>query len=186
MNTRNRLTAICSLVLILIVSGCGPGQAPAPTLTPIPPATNTPEPTSTNSPEPTATNTPEPTATNTPEPTATIAPDATLFGQNFTKVALTTQDGMTETAQFQSEGLYCIRHVAKSQVLNVQDGIFNPATGTYAQEKTGIYDGKDDGVVQPGDRSSCTSLPKLEPGNYQVELWVADTLVARLPFEITR
>jgi hypothetical protein len=109
-----------------------------------------------------------------------------LFNKYFAKLALATEDGVTASEQFQSEGLYCVRHVAKSQVANVQAAIFNPITGQYVRNKSGLYDGKDLGVVQRGDRSSCSSLPKLEPGNYEYEIWVADVLIARMPFEIIK
>jgi|GEM_PF-6206322 hypothetical protein len=185
MNESRQVVVICFVVLSLIVSGCGPGQASVPTLTPLPTSTPIPTPTQTPLP-PTSTFTPEPTATNTPEPTPTISPDTDLFSRYFQKIVLTTEDGITESTQFESEGLYCVRHIAKSQVTDVQEAIFNPTTGQYEREKSGMYDGKDLGIVQRGDRSSCTSMPKLEPGNYEYEIWVSDILIARLPFEIVK
>jgi hypothetical protein len=179
--------AIFILALGLLISSCGPGGAFGPTLTPVP--TLTPIPTSTNTPippTPTSTSTPEPTATDTPVPTPTISPDTDLFNKYFAKLALATEDGVTASEQFHSEGLYCVHHIAKSQVANVQEAIFNPTTGQYERNKSGIYDGKDYGIVQRGDRSSCTSMPKLEPGNYEYEIWVADVLIARMPFEIIK
>jgi hypothetical protein len=193
MNKSRKVVVICFVALSLIVSGCGSGQGFGPTLTPVPTSTqiptltNTPlPPTSTFTPEPTATETLEPTATKTPEPTPTISPDTNLFSRYFEKIVLTTEDGVTESMQFKSEGIYCVRHIAKSQATNVQEAIFNPTTGQYERDKSGIYDGKDFGVVQQGDRSSCSSMPKLEPGNYEYEIWVSDILIARLPFEIVK
>jgi len=181
------LVGICCLAISLIISACGPGQAFGPKLTLVP--SSTPNPTSTNTPippTPTSTNTLEPTNTNTPEPTATITLDATASVKYFKQLLLATQDGVTASVQFLSGGLYCLRHVAPAQINGVQTAIFNPATGKYEQDKNGIYDGEDSGVVQRGDRSSCTALPALEPGQYQYEVWVGEILVARLPFEIIK
>jgi hypothetical protein len=72
MNKYFKLVAICFIVLNLVLSGCGPGQAFGPTLTPVPSLTpiptNTPVPTSTTIPTATNTPTPAPTATATPAP----------------------------------------------------------------------------------------------------------------------
>jgi hypothetical protein len=71
---KSGIVAFCYLVLSLIISGCGPTQAPEPTLTPVltltPALTSTPISTATSTQQPTLTNTstPEPTATATTTP----------------------------------------------------------------------------------------------------------------------
>jgi len=68
MNTKQRIMAICFLVMSLLISGCGAGQLSGPTLTPTPTPTSSPTPTRTPTPTQTPTNTPTPTATATPPP----------------------------------------------------------------------------------------------------------------------
>jgi hypothetical protein len=71
MNKYFKLVAICFIVLNLVLSGCGPGQAFGPTVTPIPTSTSVPTPTLV----PTSTSTPTqmPTATDIPTITPTVA-----------------------------------------------------------------------------------------------------------------
>jgi hypothetical protein len=74
MNTSRKALAICVLGMSLLFSGCGPGQAFGPTVTPIP--TSTSVPTSTLVPTSTSTPTQMPTATEIPTitPTVTFTP----------------------------------------------------------------------------------------------------------------
>ncbi|MCX6055176.1 MAG: hypothetical protein NTZ74_09735 [Chloroflexi bacterium] len=66
MQLKHSTTIILVIILGLLLSSCGAGQAFGPAITPSPTVTNTPQFT------PTWTPTPEPTATMTPLPTATI------------------------------------------------------------------------------------------------------------------
>ena len=77
MTTGQRTFAICSLLLSLCVSGCGPGQLLGPTLTPTPTGTFTPTPTFTATHTLTPSRTPSPTATSTATLTPTSPPTLT-------------------------------------------------------------------------------------------------------------
>ena len=68
MKEKQKVIAICFLMVGLFVSGCGPGQLFGPTLTPTPTITNTPKPTITPTLTPTPTHTPSPTLTPTEIP----------------------------------------------------------------------------------------------------------------------
>ncbi len=178
-------------LVLLFVAGCAPAtvvptETPlpttAPTQTPAPSETPIPSPTNTNTPLPTATNTPVPTATLTP--TATTAPDLTEYAKDFRFMGLTKADALTAATQFKAGDAYCLRHVATGRINNVSDAIIDLQTGAIAREKSPVYDGLDNGIIQRGDRSSCTGLPSLKPGNYLYQVFVGDILVSALPFEI--
>lgn len=190
-NAMAKKVLIILLLAIVFAAGCAPAT-PAPTETPLPTAvpTSTPAPSATPTAIPTSTNTPLPTPTNTPIPTSTLtatattAPDQTEFAKDFRFMGLTRQDSLTAATQFKTKDLYCLRHVATARINNVSDAIIDLQTGAVAREKSLIYDGADMGVVQRGDRSSCTGLPDLKPGKYLYQVFVGDILVAALPFEI--
>lgn len=76
---RGRWHIIVGLLVVMALTGCGPGGLGAlyPTVTPSPTATPTQTPTPTNTPTPTLTPTPTPTPTITPTPTRTPSPTPT-------------------------------------------------------------------------------------------------------------
>lgn len=91
---------------------------------------------------------------------------------------------MTEARQLKAKDAYCLRHATTGQIEKVADAIIALSDGAAARKKADVFDGLAMGVVQRGDRSSCTAMPDLKPGKYLYQIFVADVLVAALPFEI--
>jgi hypothetical protein len=190
---------MAKMMMILIILGLvcatsctpavmAPTSPPTTSLTPTLSETPKPFPTSTITIQPTATIIPPATLTPTPTytltPMATLAPNLTEYVKNFRILELTKSDTATPSSQFKSKSEYCLHHVANGQIINVSDEIIDGQTGKVVREKASIFDGSTMGVIQRGDRSSCTSLPELTAGKYFYEVLVGDVLVASLPFEI--
>jgi len=91
---------------------------------------------------------------------------------------------MTEAKQLKAKDAYCLRHATTGQIEKVTDAIIALSDGSVARKKAEVFDGLAMGVIQRGDRSSCTAMPELKPGKYLYQIFVADVLVAALPFEI--
>ena len=109
MNTNQRVVVICLFVVVLLLSGCGPGQILGPTLAPTPTDTLTTRPTPTDT----------PTLTSTP--TLTLTPTLTPAGS----VASIVASGSTDTPNPEEDfALDLLNTITELNILNIHNQNF--------------------------------------------------------------
>lgn len=174
--------------------------APAPEITPdfaqlatadTPTSTPSPTPTATATETPTSTPTSTPTAKPTLTPIAAVTPTAaaTDFKKYFTRISLGKLpsgprsekwwENVISTAIIGETEDFCVILTAEKEVAGVYSAIYNANNKVYFQPKTPY---SRNGTVNRNSVSCSTQKPGL--GLYEFRVWIADELIASLPFEI--
>jgi hypothetical protein len=191
MKTTKFIPLLLSLIIVLmLLSGCGPGQIFGPTLTNIPTNTSTFTPTSTSLPSPT--NTPVPTPTSEPSPTPIVLPE--LIKSLFTNLSIIYHDEFNYVTDnmipqgWESSQRGSIWITKKNNLLIQPNGsgewdgpvvhftkeIISPNTGIYFTFKfigmkqnftLGIDSVTEDGELIPGKNSSYASFAMQDENN---------------------